>query len=172
MSNGIQSHRRCIASRRGAVAVEAAFVLPLLLLLMFGVWEVGRLVQVNQLLTNAAREGARVAAGGYINGTGVTVSAVQQAVRDYMTASGLPTAAVSGAQISVTNLSANNWTHPVDAIPLDQFRVTVTIPSGAAFDSLRWALVSRITNMTSMTVAVDWRSTNDSKITIDTALPL
>ena len=51
-------------NRRGAVAVEAAMTLPLLLTLMLGVWEVGRMIQVQQILVNAAREGARLAGGG------------------------------------------------------------------------------------------------------------
>ncbi|HEV3137455.1 MAG TPA: TadE/TadG family type IV pilus assembly protein, partial [Pirellulales bacterium] len=83
------------------VAVEAAFVLPVLLVLMLGVWEVGRLIQVNQIIVNSAREGARLAAGGYVNGTPVTVAMVQQAVKDYMTSAGLPAAAVSGAQVNL-----------------------------------------------------------------------
>ena len=79
--------------RRGVVAVEAAVTLPVLIIVMFGMWEVGRLIQVNQVVNNAAREGARLAAGGYVDGTPVTVTMVQQAVRDYLSASGLPTAA-------------------------------------------------------------------------------
>ena len=62
------------------MAVEAAVVLPLLLILMLGVWEVGRMIQVQQVLVNAAREGARLAGGGYVNGTPVTATMVQQAV--------------------------------------------------------------------------------------------
>jgi Flp pilus assembly protein TadG len=153
------------------VAVEAALVLPVLVIVLLGVWEVGRLVQVNQLLENAAREGARLAAGGYVNGVGVTSAMVQQAVRDYLTAAGLPAGTVNGAQIQVTNLSANKWSDPVDAQPRDQFRVTVTIPQGTAFDSMKWALVKSLTNVNSMSVSVVWNSANDSQITIDTGLP-
>ncbi|MBX7075652.1 MAG: pilus assembly protein [Pirellulales bacterium] len=165
-----QKHRR--NSRRAVVAVEAAMVLPVLIVLLFGVWEVGRLVQVQQLLTNAAREGARAAAGGYINGTPVSTTTVENNVRTYLYASGLPSTAVLGTQVNVTNLSGNSWTHPSDALPLDAFRVTVTIPSGAPFDSLRWALVNRITGVTQMSASVDWRSATDSKITVDTTIPL
>jgi Flp pilus assembly protein TadG len=46
----------------GAAAVEFAFVLPVLLLLLFGIVEFGRAWNVRQTLTDAAREGARVAA--------------------------------------------------------------------------------------------------------------
>src|SRR5436309_938093 len=53
-------------SRAGAAAVEFAVILPLLMLLLLGTWEVARLVQVHAILSNAAREGARVAAQGQI----------------------------------------------------------------------------------------------------------
>ena len=117
-------------SRRGIVAVEAAVVLPFLIIMMFGMWEVGRLIQVNQIVINSAREGARLAAGGYVNGTPVTSAMVQQAVRDYMSRSGLPAAAFSGATITLTCLASPTWVNPSDALPLDRFTVQVTIPTG------------------------------------------
>lgn len=164
--------RRKRCRSRGVVAVEAAVTLPLLIILMFGMWEVARIVQVHQIVVNAAREGARLAAGGYVNGTPVTSSMVQQAVRDYMTASGLPTAAVSGAQITLVCQASPTWTNPADALPLDRFQVTVSIPSGAAFDSLRWSMVNRLTSTTSMSATVSWESLTDSKIVVSTTLPL
>ena len=48
-------------NRRGAAIVEFAVVLPLLLLLLFGIIDFGWVFLVRQTLTNAAREGARVA---------------------------------------------------------------------------------------------------------------
>jgi len=45
----------------GAVAVELAFVLPIFITLAFAQIESARLCQVVQLLTTAARQGARVA---------------------------------------------------------------------------------------------------------------
>ena len=45
---------------RGAAMVEAAITIPLLLVLMVGIFEVGRAYQTWQVLTNAAREGARM----------------------------------------------------------------------------------------------------------------
>ena len=44
---------------RGAVAVEFAFVLPVLLLLMLGIMEAGRAFNAWMILTNATREAAR-----------------------------------------------------------------------------------------------------------------
>ncbi|MHB0960815.1 MAG: TadE/TadG family type IV pilus assembly protein [Pirellulaceae bacterium] len=45
--------------RRGVAAVELAIVLPILLLALVGIIEFGRAVMVQQIITNAAREGAR-----------------------------------------------------------------------------------------------------------------
>lgn len=46
----------------GQALVEFAFVIPILLLLFFGVVDFGRLVYMNSVLSQAAREGARVGA--------------------------------------------------------------------------------------------------------------
>ena len=47
---------------RGAAAVELALVLPVLLLVLFGVIDFGRMLHTQLKLTEAAREGARAAA--------------------------------------------------------------------------------------------------------------
>jgi len=48
-----------LLQERGAVIVETVFSLVAFLFLIFGIAEAGRLLQVQNLLTNAAREGAR-----------------------------------------------------------------------------------------------------------------
>ncbi|XAS71015.1 TadE family protein [Micrococcaceae bacterium Sec5.1] len=58
---------------RGAVAVEMAILLPLLLLILIGIMEFGRVLNVQVSLTEAAREGARYAAVHYKDG-GLNVS--------------------------------------------------------------------------------------------------
>ena len=63
--------------QNGAAAVELALVLPMLVLLVFGIIEFGLMFYNKQILTNASREAARVAI------TGVTVSEVKQIVLDY-----------------------------------------------------------------------------------------
>ena len=71
--------RRLWRSERGAELVEFALVFPTLLLVMLGIADFGFLFQHYEVVTNAAREGARVAIlPGYGDG-----------VNQYMTASGL-----------------------------------------------------------------------------------
>jgi Flp pilus assembly protein TadG len=53
--------RRGIVSERGTAILETAMTLPLLLLVTVGIFEFGRAYQTWQVVTNAAREGARVA---------------------------------------------------------------------------------------------------------------
>jgi Flp pilus assembly protein TadG len=53
--------RRRFRSERGAAMIEAAMTLPLLLFVCIGIIEFGRLYQTWQVMTNAAREGARIA---------------------------------------------------------------------------------------------------------------
>jgi hypothetical protein len=52
---------------RGAAAVEFALLLPLLLLLLFGIIDFGRALNAQITLTQAAREGARLEALGEAN---------------------------------------------------------------------------------------------------------
>ena len=53
--------RLCRKDRRGTAVVEFAIVAPVFFLLVFGMLEFGRMVMVQQIITNASREGARVA---------------------------------------------------------------------------------------------------------------
>ena len=63
--------RRLVTRRaeRGAAAVEMALVLPMLLFVVFGIIDFGRLLNAQITLTEAAREGARAAAMGQTVGT-------------------------------------------------------------------------------------------------------
>lgn len=151
--------------------MEAAVVFPVLIIIMYGVWEVGRLIQVKQVMTNAAREGARAASGAYVSGAPVTVTTVQNSVKNYMTAAGFPSAAVNGATIQLINQSGNVWTNPSDAKPLDAFQVLLTIPEGPPFESLKLGPFNRLTNVRQIAVAVTWQSSTDELITVSNQLP-
>jgi len=52
---------------RGSVVVEFALVVPVLLLIVFGIIDFGRALNAQIALTGAAREGVRLAALGYPN---------------------------------------------------------------------------------------------------------
>src|SRR5687767_1210234 len=116
-------------SRRGVAAVELAVVLPFLLLLLLGIWEVGRMVEVQQLLTNATREGGRQAS------TGVkTVAQVKDEVAQYLKQNGI--SKVAASDVTVTNLTDSTRAEPASAVQLDRFRISVSIP----FNSVRWVI--------------------------------
>jgi Flp pilus assembly protein TadG len=74
-------------SERGAALLEVALTLPLLMFVCVGILEFGRAYQTWQVLTNAAREGARVAVL-----PGMDNAAVTSRVRQYMAAGALPKA--------------------------------------------------------------------------------
>lgn len=61
MTSGVR-WRRFRRDQRGAAMVEFAIVAPVLLLFVFGIIEYGRYFFLYNNLTNAAREGARLAA--------------------------------------------------------------------------------------------------------------
>ena len=82
-------------SEKGAALLEAAITIPVILLISVGIFEFGRAYQTWQVLTNAAREGARLAV---INGT--TDADVTARVRAYMQAGSLPNYAT--ATVTVT----------------------------------------------------------------------
>ncbi len=66
-------------NERGTALLEAAMTLPILLLIAVGIFEFGRAYQTWQVLTNAAREGARVSVL-----PSATSGGVEARVRSYM----------------------------------------------------------------------------------------
>ena len=72
------------AGERGSELIELALVLPILLLIIAGIIDFGFLFQRYEVVTNAAREGARIAVlPGYSNAD------VTARVQQYLTAGGL-----------------------------------------------------------------------------------
>jgi Flp pilus assembly protein TadG len=103
-----------LKSQRGAELIEMALVLPLLLLILVGIVDFGFLFQRYEVLTNAAREGARIAV---LAQSGYTVSDVRKRVCDYLAAGGVPT----------TNpCTGNAGTNP--AVQMNT--VAITVPTG------------------------------------------
>jgi len=77
-----------LRNQRGAALIETAITLPLVLLVSVSIFEFGRAYQTWQVLTNAAREGSRVAVL-----EAYTDAQVTTVVRNYLTAGRLPNAA-------------------------------------------------------------------------------
>ena len=72
------------SSQKGASAVEFALVLPLLMLITFGIIEFGMFIYNKQVLTNASREGARagiVASSPRVPATGT--NSIDSVVQNY-----------------------------------------------------------------------------------------
>jgi hypothetical protein len=76
--------RRVVRSERGAELIEFALVFPLLLMVVLGIVDFGFLFQRLEVVTNAAREGARMAVL-----PGYTDTDVTARVRDYVQSGGL-----------------------------------------------------------------------------------
>lgn len=91
---------------RGAVAVEMAVLLPLLLLILIGTMEFGRVFNVQNSLTQAAREGARHAAINYNKSTldveGTALAAAPSLSGLAMTVTDNASTCTSGADVEVT----------------------------------------------------------------------
>lgn len=110
--------RLCRRNRAGAAVVEFAFVAPVFFLFVFGMIEFGRMVMVQQILTNASREGARV---GVLDNA--STSSVTTAVTNYLTNSTINGATVT---ISPNPPSGAGYGQPVS--------VTVSVP----FSQVSW----------------------------------
>ena len=108
--------RRVCQRRLGAAAVEFAIVAPIFFLMIFGMLELGRAVMVQQVITNASREGARIAVldGSLVTGT-VASPGVRDSVQRYLTSANIdadsvtitidpatPSSASYGAPVTVT----------------------------------------------------------------------
>ena len=182
--------------RRGVAAVELAFVFLLFMIpLLIGIWEVGRLIQVQQIVSNSAREGARLSAQAYtINSTNTptqikvrtgTVN-IQDAVYDYLYAAGLTNLQPGDVdvQFNFTNTRTTAYVplstdpfgtnYQAGSTPPDPcygekgmiFTVTVTIP----WDKVRWVNMGVI-NPTVVTFTVTWQMLTDERFQVNTALP-
>jgi len=104
-----------IKSERGAALLEAAITLPMLLLVAVGIFEFGRAYQTWQILTNAAREGARMAVlADPSNGNVVT------RVRDYMAAGQLSEANAATVDVNRTaSISVNGASVSASQVSID-----------------------------------------------------
>jgi Flp pilus assembly protein TadG len=105
---------------RGAAAVEMALVLPLLLLVLFALIDFGRAFSAQIQLSQAAREGVRLAS---LN-SGATPAAQQS---DVNFGDSAIAARVQNAAGGLSGVSATTTYCPVPAGPSDSARVVVSV---------------------------------------------
>lgn len=182
--------RRPNARRRpGTATVEAALVLLFVIVpLMIGVWEVGRLVYAQQVIANAAREGCRLAAQGKtINKLGspseISIGSagaaspdpnVWDTVYQAVTTGGLPGLSRSDVTITYTwaalpaaaPTGTPTPTQPSNAVKNQEYTVEVSVP----FEKVRWVNLG-IVNPTTVYYRATWRMLVDDPFTLNSTLP-
>ena len=123
--------RRNKHARRGAAMVEMALVLPLFLMLVLGIIEFGRAMMVANLVTNAAREGARMAV---LDGS--TNTDVNNAVVTFLQSAigqGISTADIS---VTITVTAAAGNPNPANNIANASSRDLITIKVQLPFNKV------------------------------------
>lgn len=182
--------------RRGVASIELAFVFMLFMIpMMIGIWEVGRLVQVQQIVSNAAREGARLSAQAYtINSSGVPTqirvgsgsASVRDTVYAHLHAAGLTGLVPSDVTVNFAFTSGRTTAYvPVATDPMGTsygpgsmppepcygekgmtFTVTVTVP----WEKVRWINMG-IVNPSTVRFTVAWQMLTDDRFTVNDQLP-
>lgn len=107
--------------RRGAALVEMAVVFPILLMLILGMVEAGRLGMVSQLVTTAARDGCRVAV---LNGK--TQANAEARIESVLEGGGISDYTVSFSPSTFTTVKASDTSNFIS--------VTVTVD----YDDVTW----------------------------------
>jgi Flp pilus assembly protein TadG len=135
---------------RGAALIESAITIPIILLISVAIFEFGRAYQTWQVLTNAAREGARVSII-----AGKTEDQVRAAVTTYMDVGGVPQTNASGQSVTIdvqrnvtlgdNNASQITVNYPFQFIVLGPVMRLVT-PSSTMGNSLAMGAVAVMRN--------------------------
>jgi hypothetical protein len=182
---------RVSAHRDGVATVEFACCLPLLILILGGLWQVGRYVEVDQILWNAAREGARDASLGQDNlqtvasnmltylqgaeptafGTGHSTSMISPVVTLPANTNGYTcwdnTANRELFTMTFTDLTNPSATDPTTMSQLDIYQIGVQVP----FTSIALSQLVPISGMSRLGVTVAWTSLVDTPFQIAPDLP-
>lgn len=116
--------------RRGASAVELAIVAPILLTLLIGAVEIGQFYNVWQKISNASREGARVASKYSTSGSLEVENSVEGYVLDAF--SGVPESTIRSAlRTTVRDSSGGRITDLTSVGFGSQLSVEVSLEFGA-----------------------------------------
>lgn len=123
-------HRQRVDSRRGAVAVEFAIVAPVLLAIVLGTLQVGRVFEMQNLLEVAAREGARFASmdrDALLNPSENATEKMKRDVVNFLAANDVPREGIT--------VDVKDFLNPEDDFAIDDpandlklFIVEITVP--------------------------------------------
>ena len=120
------------APQTGSVLVEAAFTLLTLFVFLFGIVEAGRFFQVQQFLTDAAREGARVAVAPLSQTTTLaTMAEIQTAIQQFLDAAAIKNATPAVDCVNLTtgaDIASNSTCTGIVCPAACGTRVTVSAP--------------------------------------------
>lgn len=127
-------------SRRGAVAVEFAFIAPMLLAIVLGLIELTRVYDAQYLLETAAREGARFAAmerDGLLADGETSNGKMTSDVKSFLSSAGIPE---SDIQVRILDHENPSQTFDLDDPDNDLrlFEVEIEVP----FSSVSYTPVS------------------------------
>lgn len=166
--------------RRGVASIELAFVTMLFIVpMILGIWEVGRYIQVRQIISNSAREASRLAAQGFTiksDGTQTQVKTttgspnLRDTVYDYLRAVGLANLQLSDVTVTFAFQPATGYdsslTEPYMGKKGQPFDVTVSIP----WHKVRWINLGLL-NPTKVEFTATWRMLNDDDFSVNETLP-
>jgi Flp pilus assembly protein TadG len=177
--------------RRGVAAVEFAFCAPILVLLLLGLWEVGRIAQVFNVMQNGAREAARDASLGQDS-----LQTIATNLTNYLQGA-LPTGFGQGHSttlqtpsitlpanttgytcwdntsnkelftITFTDITNSNITDPTAMQKLDHYQIGLQVP----YSTIQWTTLAQITGVSRIAITADWASMRDSPFIITPTLP-
>jgi Flp pilus assembly protein TadG len=138
MSTIYQNHQfsKQRKARQGAAASELALLAPLLVLITFGVIDAGQCINVSQIVNEASREGARLAA----RAETTDVETVRSAVQSYV-AEAFPGKTVSEMAAAVTVEVGDSYGTGIPAGDLSGIEsgTPVTVRVVLPYDSVRWS---------------------------------
>jgi len=168
--------------------VELAVLAIPIFMMIVGIWEVGRLVQMEQVLLGAVREAARQAAQGYIvtpkgkftaiytNGSstvqaGTLPGYLDDTVIEYLTGAGVTNTTNLKVEFYFLDASGNKdttagHTEPYQGKKGDKFKVYVWLP----YDNFRWTTAT-FWNTDGLGAETIWFSLADKDFTLDTSVP-
>jgi Flp pilus assembly protein TadG len=177
--------------RAGVAAVEFGFLAPVIAGLVLGVWEVGRIVELSNILWNGARESARDASLVQDNLSTIAsnlLTYLQAAdptdfVSSHSTTIKSPTISLPANTtgymcwdnttnqelftITFTDITNTSVTDPTGMSQLDHYQIGIQVP----YSTVGWTSVAQLTGITRLTITVDWACMADSPFTITPSLP-